>query len=195
MVRLPLSTVQPRRAWAAVTESTVFTPVHSLGHRPVHGVQFNLNEQQRRVWIQTEAWRRSKTITVALWCWQLARLRLPRDKQIVPCPLKSHVTCEVVIVVFGTSPKALWWIVCCNAAVHLNGKGQRGHNAAETQLNTMDSCVGFEVRDLRMRPVWRHDSGDEAFWCKNPQLHWKMLWKDLMVERERNESLWRRAFV
>ncbi len=176
MVRLPLSTVQPRRAWAAVTESTVFTPVHSLGHRPVHGAQFNLNKQQQRLWIKTEAWRRSKQITTAFYTcirhdvrsWQrFSRLWLPRDKHIVPCPIKSHVTCKVVFVVFGTSPNALEWIVCWNTAVHLNGTGQRGHNPAETQLNTTDSCVGFEVRELRMRPVWRHDSGDEAFWCKN----------------------------
>lgn len=45
MTRLPLSTVQPRRAWAAVTESTIFVPRHTLGHRPAHGVQLSLGEE------------------------------------------------------------------------------------------------------------------------------------------------------
>lgn len=46
MMRLPLRTVQPRKAWAAVTESTVCTPVHILGQRPAHRVQFNLKHQK-----------------------------------------------------------------------------------------------------------------------------------------------------
>ncbi len=109
-------------------------------------------KRQQRLWIKTEAWRRSKQITTAFYTcirhdvrsWQrFSRSWLPRDKHIVPCPIKSHVTCEVVFVVFGTSPNALEWIVCWNTAVHLNGTGQRGHNPAETQLNTTDSCVGF----------------------------------------------------
>lgn len=44
MIKLPLSTVQPRRACAAMTESTTFCPVHSLGQRPAHGEQFNLKD-------------------------------------------------------------------------------------------------------------------------------------------------------
>lgn len=45
MIRLPLSIVQPRRACAAVTESTTCNPVHNLGQRPAHGVQFNLQKK------------------------------------------------------------------------------------------------------------------------------------------------------
>ena len=42
MTRLPLSTVQPLRACAAVTDSTVFKPMHTLGQSPAHGIQCSL---------------------------------------------------------------------------------------------------------------------------------------------------------
>lgn len=42
MTRLPLRTVQPLKAWAAVTESTVFRPIHTLGQSPAQGVQLSL---------------------------------------------------------------------------------------------------------------------------------------------------------
>ena len=45
---LPLSTVHPLRACAAVTESTIFWPIHTLGHSPAHGVQINLQEEMER---------------------------------------------------------------------------------------------------------------------------------------------------
>lgn len=45
MIKLPLRTVHPLRAWAAVTESTVFCPIHTLGQRPAQGVQFNLRHR------------------------------------------------------------------------------------------------------------------------------------------------------
>lgn len=45
MTKLPLITVHPLRACAAVTESTVFSPMHTLGQRPAQGVQFNLRHK------------------------------------------------------------------------------------------------------------------------------------------------------
>lgn len=45
ITKLPLITVHPLRACAAVTESTVFSPMHTLGQRPAHGVQFNLQHR------------------------------------------------------------------------------------------------------------------------------------------------------
>lgn len=42
MTKLPLITVHPLRACAEVTESTVFSPMHTLGQRPAQGEQFNL---------------------------------------------------------------------------------------------------------------------------------------------------------
>ena len=45
ITRLPLSMVQPRSSWAAVTESTVLRPMHTLGHRPAQGVQCSLQDR------------------------------------------------------------------------------------------------------------------------------------------------------
>lgn len=43
---LPWRTVQPLKAWAEVTESIVLFPTHSLGHRPAHGKQVNLQRER-----------------------------------------------------------------------------------------------------------------------------------------------------
>lgn len=51
MTRLPLRMVQPLNAWAAVTESTVFRPMHTLGHRPAQGLQLSLQGEERSVFL------------------------------------------------------------------------------------------------------------------------------------------------
>lgn len=45
MTRLPLRTVQPLKSWAAVTESTSFRPMQTLGQSPAQGEQVSLGGQ------------------------------------------------------------------------------------------------------------------------------------------------------
>lgn len=50
MMRLPLTTVQPRSSWADVTESMVFSPSRmwqTLGQGPRHGVHIRLRTEWR----------------------------------------------------------------------------------------------------------------------------------------------------
>ncbi len=94
MTKLPLITVHPLRACAAVTESTVFSPMHTLGQRPAQGVQFNL-------WHKTQSHMYTK----------------PHDKQ----KLLIHTCCEKNMEskkhrydgVFLLSLKQIWTITDC----------------------------------------------------------------------------------
>ncbi len=161
------------RRWPSPRSSPLYTV---WDNRPVHGAQFNLNKRQQRLWIKTEAWRRSKQITTAFYTcirhdvrsWQrFSRLWLPSGQTY--CSLPNKVSCHLrgCLCCVWNQPKCarVDCVLKYSSASEWNGSARAQSRRDST--NTTDSCVGFEVCELRMRPVWRHDSGDEAFWCKN----------------------------
>lgn len=107
MIKLPLRTVHPLRAWAAVTESTVFCPIHTLGQRPAQGVQFNLRHRtqghmytnpnnERKSFIhaanrtrkQRKQWKYDEVFLFSLTCGQKCGI-----KTIMNCPCQGRGSC------------------------------------------------------------------------------------------------------
>lgn len=106
MMRLPLRTVHPRKACAAVTESIVCTPVHILGQRPAQRAQFNLEQRskhQQHGFTFTEAVSSNILRTEEFthygstdWCFSLKEREREREACGEP-PVSSSITISIKI--------------------------------------------------------------------------------------------------